>query len=439
MAFEQTLIEIDYSETGQELHAFSELMYPVCRSITGQGVRETLQLVQGKIPLTIHEVPSGRQVFDWQVPKEWNIKNAFVKNSKGEKVIDFKKHNLHVVSYSTPIDTIMTLSELKNHLHTIEDQPESIPYRTSYYSEDWGFCLSHNELMALPEDNYQVFIDSSLQNGVLNYGEYYIEGVSKEEILFYTHICHPSLCNDNLSGISVLTYLAKLLSTKSLHYSYRFVFAPGTIGSISWLQLNQDRLSNIRHGLVVALVGDSGKINYKRNRNLSSKIDKVVCKALEDHNEDYEVLDFSPYGYDERQFCSPGINLDVGRLTRTPNSCYPEYHTSADDLDFIKADKLASSLQAVMRAVHILENDKTYINTTPNCEPQLGKRGLYDKTGGKKGVNQNAFAMLWVLNQSDGDHSLLDIAIRSGISFEMINHASKELEDCGLLKLVKNN
>ena len=438
MAFEQTLLDEDFSDLGQQLHAFAERMYPVCRSITGQGVRDTLEMVREKIPLTVHQVPTGTQVFDWQVPREWNIKDAYIKNSKGEKVIDFKNNNLHIVSYSTPVDMTMTLSELKKYLHTIEKQPDCIPYRTSYYSESWGFCLSYNQFKALPEDDYQVFIDSSLEEGVLNYGEYYIAGDSKEEVLFYTHICHPSLCNDNLSGISTLTHLAKILSEQELHFSYRFIFAPGTIGSITWLSLNEKILSNIKHGLVVALVGDSGKLNYKRNRNLSSEIDRVVCKALEDSNKEFEILEFSPYGYDERQFCSPGINLDVGRLTRTPNSCYPEYHTSADNLDFIKADKLAESLQAILQIVNILENNKVYINTSPKCEPQLGKRGLYDKTGGKKGVEQNAFAMLWILNQSDGKHSLLDIAIRSGLRFETISNASKDLVNCGLLKLVNN-
>jgi len=439
MAFEQTLLNEEFSDIGLQLHAFAELMYPVCRSITGQGVRDTLEMVREKIPLTIHQVPTGTQVFDWEVPREWNIKDAYIKNSKGEKVIDFKNNNLHIVSYSTPVDMTMTLSELKKYLHTIEKQPDCIPYRTSYYSESWGFCLSYNQLKVLPEDNYQVFIDSSLEEGVLNYGEYYIPGDSKEEILFYTHICHPSLCNDNLSGISTVTHLAKILAEQKLHFSYRFIFAPATIGAISWLSLNEKNLSNIKHGLVVTLVGDSGKLNYKRNRNLSSEIDRVVCKALEDSKKEFEILEFSPYGYDERKFCSPGINLDVGRLTRTPNNCYPEYHTSADNLDFIKADKLAESLEAILQIVNILENNKTYINTSPKCEPQLGKRGLYDNTGGKKGVEQKAFYMLWILNQSDGKHSLLDIAIRSGLCFETISNASKDLVNSGLLKLVNNS
>jgi len=438
MAFEQTLLDEDLSEIGQQLYAFAELLYPICRSITGQGVRDTLEMLSEKIPLTIHQVPTGTQVFDWVVPREWNIRDAYIKNSKGEKIVDFKDNNLHVVSYSIPIDTTLTLSELKKHLHAIKDQPDCIPYRTSYYNEDWGFCLTYKQLSTLQEDDYRVFIDSSLEEGVLNYGEYYIAGESNEEIIFYTHICHPSLCNDNLSGITTLTHLAKLLTGHILHYSYRFVFAPGTIGSISWLSLNEKFLPNIKHGLVVALVGDSGKLNYKRNRNDSSEIDRVVCKALEDSNKAFEILEFSPYGYDERQFCSPGINLDVGRLTRTPNSCYPEYHTSADNLDFIKSDKLAESLQLILQVVFIIENNKTYINTAPKCEPQLGKRGLYDKAGGKKDIEQYAFAMLWILNQSDGRHSLLDIAMKSNLSFKLILRASADLVNSGLLKLADN-
>ena len=425
--------------TGSQMHAFAELLYPLCRSITGDGVRLTLDLIRERIPLTIHQVPSGTQVFDWVVPKEWNIKDAFIENSKGERIVDYKKSNLHVVSYSKPVDMTMTLSELKKHLHTIEAQPDLIPYRTSYYSENWGFCLSYNQFQALPEDNYHVFIDASLEEGVMNYGELLIPGESSDEILLYTHICHPSLCNDNLSGITVLTCLAKLLESHDLRYSYRFVFAPGTIGSITWLSLNEQCLSNIKHGLVVALVGDSGKLNYKRNRNPSSEIDRVACKALEDSSEEFGILEFSPYGYDERQFCSPGIDLDVGRLTRTPDNCYPEYHTSGDNLGFIKPEKLEESLQAILQIIYILESNHTYINTSPKGEPQLGKRGLYDKTGGKKGVEQEAFAMLWLLNQSDGKHSLLDIAIRSKLPFEVISKAGNRLVDCGLLKLADND
>ena len=438
MVLQSAILDSELADIGQKLYEFAEKMYPVCRSITGQGVRDTLEMIREKVPLEIHQVPTGTRVYDWEVPREWNIKDAYIKNSKGEKVIDFKDSNLHVVSYSLPVDKTLPLSELKKYLHTIEEQPDCIPYRTSYYNESWGFCLSYNQLKSLPEGDYHVFIDSSLEDGVLNYGELLITGDSKEEIIFYTHICHPSLCNDNLSGISTLTHLAKILMEQDLRYSYRIVFAPGTIGSITWLSLNEDKLPNIKHGLVVALVGDDGKLNYKRNRNSSSLIDKAVIKALDDSGQDYDILEFTPYGYDERQFCSPGINLDVGRITRTPNSCYPEYHTSADNLDFIKADKLAESLQTIVQVVYILENNRMYMNTAPKCEPQLGKRGLYDKAGGKKDIEQYAFAMLWILNQSDGAHSLLDIAIKSKLSFELILKASADLVNCGLLKLVEN-
>ena len=431
-------MDSELADIGQKLYEFTEKMYPVCRSITGQGVRDTLEMIREKVPIEIHQVPTGSRVYDWQVPREWNIKDAYIKNSKGEKIIDYKDNNLHVVSNSVPVDKTMPLSELKNYLHAIEEQPDYIPYRTSYYNESWGFCLTYNQLKSLPEDDYRVFIDSSLDNGVLNYGELYIPGSRKEEIIFYTHICHPSLCNDNLSGISTLTHLAEILLEQDLYYSYRVIFAPGTIGSITWLSLNEEKLSDIKHGLVVALVGDDGKFNYKRNRNSSSLIDMAVIKALDDSGRDYDVLEFTPYGYDERQFCSPGINLDVGRITRTPNSGYPEYHTSADNLDFIKADKLAESLQLVLQVVFILENNRTYLNTAPKCEPQLGKRGLYDKAGGKKDIEQYAFAMLWILNQSDGSHSLLDIAIKSNLNFELILNASADLVNSGLLKLVDN-
>jgi aminopeptidase-like protein len=422
---------------GDGLHRFIEELYPICRSITGQGIRDTLAIIKDKIPLTVHQVPTGQHVFDWQIPKEWNIKRACIYNSKSEKVIDFADNNLHVVSYSQPVNAIMSLTELKPHLHFIEGQPDIIPYRTSYYHDSWGFCLSYNQYKSLIEDDYHVIIDSTIKDGVLNYGEYFVKGKSEEEVLLYTHICHPSLCNDNLSGISILAHLAQMLSGEKLNYSYRFIFAPGTIGAITWLSLNKHNLPKIKHGMVLALLGDSGVFHYKKNRNPGASIDKIVCKALEDGGEGYSVLDFSPYGYDERQFCSPGINLDFGRLTRTPDNCYPEYHTSADNLDFVKPEKLESSLRAILSILDIVECDKYCLNTSPECEPQLGKRGLYNKTGGGKGIEHRSLALLWVLNQSDGVNSLLDISIRSSLPFETINSAADDLIKCGLLEVLE--
>src|SRR5512146_371214 len=310
-------------------------LYPICRSITGDGYRQTMERIQEIIPLTVHEVPSGTEVFDWIVPKEWNVREAYVNGPNGKKVIDFHRHNLHILQYSHPINRKMPLSELKNHLYSLPDHPDWIPYRTSYYKENWGFCLSQKLLDSLEEGEYEVVIDSSLSDGHLTYGEYFIAGESDDEVLLSCHCCHPSLCNDNLSGIALTSMLAKLLTPLTLRYSYRFLFIPGAIGSITWLAQNESRATRIKHGLVVTGVGDSGPLHYKKSRRGAAEIDRAVEHVLKHSGQPYHIRDFSPYGYDERQYCSPGFNLPVGSLTRTPHGQYPQYHTSADDLDFI--------------------------------------------------------------------------------------------------------
>jgi len=419
---------------GIEMYDLISSLYPICRSITGNGVRQTLHILRQYIPLEIHEVPSGTKVFDWTVPKEWNIKDAYVKNSKGERVIDFKESNLHVMGYSVPVCAKMPLSELKKHLHTLPDHPDWIPYRTSFYSENWGFCLSHNKLQKLEEDTYEIFIDSSLEDGHLTYGEYYIKGQTSKEILLSCHACHPSLCNDNLAGMALTSLLGRYLGSLSLHYSYRILFIPGTIGSITWLSLNESGVSNIKHGLIVTCVGDPGISTYKRSRIGNAEIDIAAEHVLKHSGNSYKVVDFSPYGYDERQYCSPGFNLPVGCLQRTPHGEYPEYHTSADNCDFVKPEYLADSFLKYLSVLNILENNKTYLNTNPKCEPQLGKRGLYSATGGQSHAVVDQMALLWVLNFSDGRHTLLDIAERSGVEFERIKNASDALLKHGLLK-----
>jgi len=421
-------------DIGQRMYQFISELYPICRSITGNGLRETLRSIKEHIPLTIRQVPSGTKVFDWVVPKEWNIKDAYVKDSKGKRVVDFRKSNLHVVNYSIPVNTKIPLKDLRAHLFTLPDQPDWIPYRTSYYTETWGFCLSHNQLLELEEEEYEVCIDSSLEAGHLTYGECFIKGESEAEVLFSCHSCHPSLCNDNLSGIALSTYLAKYLSSMPLRYSYRFLFIPGTIGSITWLSLNEAQLKRIHHGLVVTCVGDAGKLTYKKSRQGDAQIDKAVTHVLRDSGTDYQILEFSPYGYDERQYCSPGFNLPIGSLMRTPNGRFTEYHTSADDLDLVQPQYLADSFEKYLSVLYVLENNRRYLNQNPNCEPQLGKRGLYQAVGGEKEAGVSQMALLWVLNLSDGDHSLLDIAERSGLKFEVIKHAADLLYEHGLLK-----
>jgi aminopeptidase-like protein len=428
------------SDIGQQIYQLISRLYPICRSITGNGVRETLKILQEYIPLKIAEIPTGTEVFDWSIPKEWDIRDAYIKNLNGEKIIDFQECNLHVVNYSVPIHQVIGLAELKAHLHTLPEYPDRIPYRTSYYKETWGFCLSHEQLQAMQDEQYEVYIDSSLEPGSLTYGEYYLPGESQEEILISCHTCHPSLCNDNLSGISLATFLAKHLSQiESRRYSYRFLFIPGTIGSITWLALNEQNVNKIAHGLVVTGVGDAGKYTYKKSRRGNADVDRAAIHVLQNSGAEYQVIDFFPYGYDERQYCSPGFNLPVGCFMRSSHGQYSEYHTSADNLSFVKPEYLGDSFAKFLSILYVLENNRTYFNQNPKCEPRLGKRGLYRAVGGHAEEQVNELALLWVLNLSDGEYSLLDIAERAKLSFEAIEKAADALLNCGLLQVEPSN
>jgi aminopeptidase-like protein len=408
-------------------------LYPVCRSISGRGLRETLARIGSLIPLRIEEVPSGSRVFDWVVPNEWNISEAYIVGPDGRRIVDFQDSNLHVVSYSCPIDDVMTLDQLRPHLHSLPDRPDWIPYRTTYYADSWGFCVRDRTLRQLPEGQYQVVIRSTLEPGAISIAEHLHAGASDEEVLVFVHTCHPSLCNDNLSGISVATYLAKHLSEQRTRYSYRFVFAPATIGSIAWLALNQERLGCIRHGLVLTLLGDKGPFHYKVSRRGNTEIDRIAKLVLAASYPDSKTLDFSPWGYDERQFGSPGIDLPIGRLTRTPNGEFAQYHTSADNLDFVCASSLGESWLTCLRVFEGLECNDRYVNLSPKGEPQLGRRGLYRSTGGYQSIPERQFALLWVLNQSDGSATLLDIAERSGLPLATLASAALDLQEAGLV------
>ena len=419
---------------GTAMHNFIADLYPICRSITGEGVRETLRRIQKRIPLEIHEVASGTKVFDWTVPLEWNVSDAFVKNEAGERVIDFKANNLHLMSYSAPLQKKMRFADLKPHLFSLPDHPNWIPYRTSYYQENWGFCLGHKNLEQLADGEYDVVIDSSLQPGSLTYGECYLPGESSDEVLISCHVCHPSLCNDNLSGIAVAVQLAQKMAERPKRYSYRFLFIPGTIGSITWLARNEHNIERVKDGLVLTGLGDAGEITYKRSRQGQADIDRAMVHVLKHAGEPHTIIDFFPFGYDERQFCSPGFNLPVGCLMRTPHGQYPEYHSSADNLDFVKRDSLASSYGRCLDVFELLEHNRTYLNQNPKCEPQLGRRGLYRSIAGQQEKQSKELALLWVLNGSDGRQTLLDIADRASLPFENILVAARELEQVGLLK-----
>jgi aminopeptidase-like protein len=424
---------LDAEALGYEMHERIARLYPICRSITGDGVRETLRLIGAEIDLRTREVPTGTRVFDWTVPKEWNIRDAYIKDSRGRRVVDFHECNLHVVNYSVGVDERLSLEELRPRLFTLPERPDWIPYKTSYYKETWGFCLTQRQFERLEEGTYDVRIDASLTDGHLTLGECCIPGRTGDEVMLSAHTCHPSLCNDNLAAISIAVTLAKLLAQVPLRLSYRFLFNPGTIGAITWLALNESHVPNVVHGLVLACLGDRGKTHYKRSRRGDATIDRVMSHVLKQSGTDYDVRDFTPEGYDERQFCSPGFNLPVGVLSRTPHGRFPEYHTSADNLDLVAPEALADSLMKLLSAIEVLEGDGVFVNCNPKCEPQLGARGLYATMGGYTDASAFQSALLWVLNMSDGTSSLLGVAERSRLPFAMVREAADALIAAGLL------
>jgi aminopeptidase-like protein len=402
-------------------------LYPICRSITGRGVRLTLERLGREIPIRRHEVPSGTRMFDWTTPREWNICDAWIQNVAGERVVDFRDHNLHVVSYSVPVRARISREELRRHLHSLPDHPDWIPYRTTYYAENWGFCVTHRQYEALTDPEYDVCIDSDLRHGALTYGECVLPGSTDEEVLVSAHICHPSLANDNLSSVAVATHLARRLASRVHRYSYRFLFAPGTIGAVTWLAQHQHRVDRVAHGLVLAGVGDSGGMTYKRSRRGDAVIDRAMANVLRHSGRPHAIQDFVPYGYDERQYCSPGFNLPVGCLMRSPWGTYPEYHTSADSPDFVSEASLQETLETCSAVIDILEGNDLYLNQNPCGEPQLGRHGL---AGRGSAVER---AMQWVLNLSDGHHRLLDIADRANLPFASVRAAADALHEAGLL------
>ena len=420
-------------EVGHRMYQLITQLYPLSRSITGDGIRQTLQTIGRVIPLDVHEVPSGTPVLDWTVPNEWNVRDAYIKSPSGEKIVDFQRCNLHLLNYSLPIQATMPLSALKEHLFSLPEHPDWIPYRTSYYRDNWGFCLPHKQLVNLADGAYEVLIDTTLEPGHLTYGEFYLPGETTDEVLFSCHACHPSLCNDNLSGVALVAHLARHLQSVPRRYSYRFLFIPGTIGAITWLGQHQQDVAKIKHGLVVACVGDPGKLHYKKSRRGDMEIDRAVMHTLRHLGHEHEVRDFSPYGYDERQYCSPGFNLPVGSLTRTPHGQYPEYHTSADNLALVRPEALSESFMTYLAAVELLETNHTYVNAHPYGEPQLGKRGLYRTLGGLTDAKTEEMALLWVLNLSDGTHTLLDIAERADLPYAVIRQAATKLREHDLL------
>jgi aminopeptidase-like protein len=382
--------------------------------------------------LSISEVPTGEHVLDWIIPREWNVREAWINDPDGERIVDFRDSALHLVGYSVPVDVRLPLTELREHLHTDPKRPDVTPYRTSYHNESWGFCLPDAQASRLAEGEYHVHIDSDLSPGSLTYGEGLITGSTADEVMLSTYICHPAQANDNLSGIVLLALLGATLQKMDLRRTHRLLFSPGSLGPISWLARNEPRLGSVRAGLVASCAGDPGPFTYKRSRQGNSVVDKAVVCALRDAGEPYSVRDWIPWGGDERQFCSPGFNLPVGALSRSPADHFAEYHSSADNPDFVTPAALAGSFRLYLSVLDIIERDDVWVNQNPKGEPQLGRRGLYRSVGGGSSREE---ALLWVLSLSDGNHSLLDIAHRSTLPFAVVAAAADALAECDLLRL----
>jgi aminopeptidase-like protein len=418
------------STVGEELVELMRELFPLPRSLTGSGVRDTLAVLARDVPLEIVETPSGTPIFDWTVPREWNLRAAWVEGPNGNRVLDAADSPLHVLGYSTPLDTVVPLDELRSHVFTHAEDPEVVPYRTSYWQEQWGICMSRRQLESLEEGDYRVVIDTSLEKGSLTSGEVTLAGADEAEFLLSTYVCHPALANDNLSGIVLLWALARAIAEQRLRYTYRFLWSPGTLGPLCWLARNRERLHRVHHGLVVSCVGDPGPLRYKRSRREDAPIDRAAAYVL-GREPNSIVTDWQPSGGDERQYCSPGFNLPVGTLSRTPHGLFPQYHSSADDLTLLTPAALAGSFRTALAIIDVVETNATYRNRSPYGEPQLGRRGLYQSV--PDGTNPEA-AYLWLLNLSDGENDLLAIAERSGLTFEAVRDAALTLEEHDLVE-----
>ena len=420
-----------------EIEKYFDRLWPINRSLTGNGNRETIKILSELIDLKITEVPSGTECFDWTVPPEWNVKEAWIKDEKGNIIVDFSINNLHLLGYSIPISKKMSLSKLKEHIYTLPDQPDLIPYLTSYYQERWGFCMSHNQLCALQEEDYEVYIDSSLdKTGSMSVGDVVLKGTSDKEILFSTYICHPSMASNELSGPLVSAFIYRELEKMTNRfYTYRFVFIPETIGSIYYLSIHGEHLKDkLDAGFVITCIGDPGNFTYKKSRRGNSLPDRCTEIILKQTEESFIIEDFFIGGSDERQYCSPGFNLPVGSLMRTRYGKYAEYHTSGDNKDYISFEAMEKSILKYLEIIHVLENNYFYENTMPYCEPQLGKRGLYPTLGSQKGTTDFVNAMMWILNLADGTNDLISISEKSKIPIQELIPVVNKLIDNGIVK-----
>jgi aminopeptidase-like protein len=426
----------EHPTVGSQMYELLAELFPICRSITGDGVRETLQIIKRHIPLEVYEVPTGTPVFDWTIPKEWNIRDAFILDEAGNKIVDFKENNLHVVGYSTPLDRWVTLEELQEHLHSIEEQPDAIPYVTSYYQERWGFCMAHNERVKLGDGKYRVVIDSEIKDGHLTYGELIIPGQTEREVFLSTYIDHPSMANNELSGPVVATFLARWIMTyPDLRYTYRIVFVPETIGSLTYLSRNLDSLKkNVIAGFNISCVGDERAYSYVRSPYGDTYADRIIRKILQSSHPEFIEYSFLERGSDERQYCSPGIRLPLVAVTRSKYGTYPEYHTSLDDQTFVSAEGLGGSYALLQDCIELIERNRVY-RITSCGEPQLGRRGLYP-TLSKRDSARSSRAMKNFIAYADGTNDLIAISDLINVDVGDIYGIVEKLLEADLLEVV---
>jgi len=433
------------NESQKEIDEIDHLLnslFPITRSLTGDGNRETLRILQEIAPLIVSEYPCGSVVYDWVIPPEWRVRDAYIKNVSGERIIDFKKSNLHVVGYSTPVDVQLDFASLRPHLHTIEAEEDVIPYRTSYYKRDWGFCVTRLQYEELEKSEgvLSVKIDSDLDNqGSMTVAELRVPGETEEEYLVSTYLCHPSMANDNLSGLLVTAFLARdILRVGRPKKTWRFVFVPETIGAVAYLHKNEIEMMKLAGGLVITTCGGPGPMGYKETFLGNHTMDRAIRLAFKEALIDPLRYPFVPDGSDERQYSSPGFRIPVATITKDKYYEYPEYHTSSDNLDFVSGSEIAKSLSLYRRVLEILDSNQIFRSTQPFCEPQLGKRGLYPNVGG--GINQvgsrpipDVDTLMWILFLADGTHDLISIADKSGLEFTEIDFVARRLRGAGLL------
>ncbi|MCP9236781.1 DUF4910 domain-containing protein [Lewinella sp. JB7] len=420
-----------------DIEGYFDRLWPINRSLTGEGNRKTLEILSEIVDLNIKEVPSGTKCFDWEVPPEWNVKEAWIENSAGERIVDFADHNLHLVGYSEPYVGTLSFAELDEHLYTLPEQPTNIPYVTSYYKRRWGFCMAHNKYESLDRsDTYRVCVDTSFNgSGSMTMAEATIDGTSDREILFSSYICHPSLASNELSGPLVASFVYRELANRdNLYYTYRFAFHPETIGSICYLAQNGRRLQQkLDAGYVLTCLGDEGSFTYKQSRRENALCDRVTEMVLSQSDCAYSIIPFSPIGSDERQYCSPGFNLPVGSLMRTKYEEYPEYHTSADNKEYVSFSSMEDTVRKILQIVDVLEMNHHFVNQRPYGEPRLGKLGLYPSLGTPKRNQEEFAAMMWLLNLADGYNDMLAISTRSGIPLSELIPVANKLTEKGLL------